>query len=74
MNHRAKDGSFIDPGHGFKRRIKKKLKKLDMDFHAKYFPGQNLFENEPPPEGRNVSWESFAKYVEQGSSHNFHSL
>ena len=35
----------------------------DRYFHAPYHPGWTVFENEIPPDGRNVTWEAFVEYV-----------
>ena len=42
------------------------LKQHSLDFHQKYYPGQKVFENGLPPDGRNVSWEAFTQYVGKG--------
>ena len=42
---------------------KRQLRQSGKHFHERYFPGQKLFERQPPPDVRNVSWESFVKYV-----------
>ena len=39
------------------------MKKRSDTFHNRYYPGWNVFETELPPQGRNVSWEAFVKYV-----------
>ena len=48
---------------GLTPKRKRQLRQSGKQFHEKYFPGQKLFEHQPPPDGRNVSWESFVKYV-----------